>query len=92
MAVFLEPPIVVEKADMPWNANTNEFNSDATVEEEVQTPETIPRAWYLSTDDKKTYSREPATFDFNIRLMYGVFRRGRDVDIRAFLLGGERTV
>ncbi|WOO80685.1 Esterase OVCA2 [Vanrija pseudolonga] len=57
--VFLEPPIVVQKADMPWNAGSlDQFASNATTEEESQTPETTPRAWWLSsgdTADKKVF-------------------------------------
>lgn len=60
--VFLEPPIVVQKADMPWNAGSlDQFASNATTEEESQTPETTPRAWWLSsgdTADKKVFRGE----------------------------------
>ena len=45
---------------MPWNTNTSEFDSDATTQEEEQTPETTPRAWYQSTDDKLTYRGMPS--------------------------------
>jgi len=40
---------------MPWNQDTSEFASDATTEEEEQTPETTPRAWWLSSQDRKVY-------------------------------------
>lgn len=57
--VFLEPPIVVQKADMPWASQSlDEFASNATTETEQQTPETTPRAWWLSGGDKKVYKRE----------------------------------
>lgn len=57
--VFLEPPIVVEKADMPWNQGSlDEFGSNATTETEMQTPETTPRAWWLSAADRTVYKRE----------------------------------
>ncbi|GFZ42538.1 hypothetical protein JCM24511_00254 [Saitozyma sp. JCM 24511] len=54
--VFLEPPIVVEKADMPWNQNLSEFDSTATTDENAQTPETTPRAWWLSAKDRTVYT------------------------------------
>jgi hypothetical protein len=56
--VFLEPPIVVEKADMPWNQNLSDFDSSATTESEAQTAETTPRAWWLSNADRTEYRRE----------------------------------
>ena len=56
--VFLEPPIIVEKVDMPWNSNMDDFDSSATTEAETQTPETTPRAWWLSSADRQTYRRE----------------------------------
>lgn len=56
LAVFLEPPIVVEKADMPWNQNLSEFDSTATTDENAQTPETTPRAWWLSAKDRTVYT------------------------------------
>jgi predicted esterase len=55
--VFLEPPIIVHKADMPWNQNLDQFASNATTEEDVQTPETTPRAWWLTDSDRKVYRR-----------------------------------
>lgn len=61
MAVFLEPPIVVEKADMPWNTNMDDFDSSATTESEVQTPETTPRAWWLTNADRTELRRESAS-------------------------------
>ena len=54
-SVFLEPPHVVEKVDMPWNQNPSELDSDAAIDEEEQTPETTPRAWWLSTQDRTVY-------------------------------------
>ncbi|EIW69009.1 hypothetical protein TREMEDRAFT_39324 [Tremella mesenterica DSM 1558] len=48
--VFCEPPVVVKKADMPWAQSTASFGSDATTDEDAQTPETTPRAWFLSRD------------------------------------------
>lgn len=61
--VFIEPPIVVHKADMPWNQNLDQFASNATTEEEEQTPETTPRAWWLTDSDRKVYRREwPRTY------------------------------
>ena len=40
---------------MPWNENVDEFDSNATTEKEEQTPETIPRAWWLSSQDRTIY-------------------------------------
>jgi hypothetical protein len=56
--VFLEPSIVVQKVDMPWASSMDDFDSVATTEEEQQTPETTPRAWWLSSGDRQTYRRE----------------------------------
>ena len=56
--VFLEPPIIVEKVDMPWNTNLTDFDSSATTGEEEQTPETTPRAWWLSVTDMQQLRRE----------------------------------
>ncbi|KAK1926866.1 serine hydrolase-domain-containing protein [Papiliotrema laurentii] len=55
--VFLEPSIVVQKVDMPWASSMDDFDSVATTEEEQQTPETTPRAWWLSSGDRQTYRR-----------------------------------
>lgn len=56
--VFLEPPVIVQKADMPWNQRLDDFASSATTEEAEQTPETTPRAWWLSPGDRSVYKRE----------------------------------
>jgi hypothetical protein len=48
---------VVEKADMPWNRNLSEFDSTATTDESAQTPETMPRAWWLIAEDWKVFAR-----------------------------------
>ncbi|ORY24046.1 serine hydrolase FSH [Naematelia encephala] len=53
--VFLEPPIIVEQADMPWNQNLSEFDSSATTEKAEQTPETTPRAWWTTNGDRTIY-------------------------------------
>jgi hypothetical protein len=53
--VFLEPPIIVEQADMPWNQSLSEFDSTATTESEEQTPETTPRAWWLTAKERTVY-------------------------------------
>lgn len=59
--VFLEPPIIVQKADMPWaQTSLDEFASNATTETEQQTPETTPRAWWLTGGDKSVYKSEHA--------------------------------
>lgn len=69
--VFLEPPHIVEKVDMPWAQNTSEFDSDATTEKEEQTPETTPRAWWLSTNDRTAYrSGLIARWSFASKLMH----------------------
>jgi hypothetical protein len=43
---------------MPWNTNMDDFDSSATTESEVQTPETTPRAWWLSNTERTEYRRE----------------------------------
>ena len=42
---------------MPWNQNLSEFDSTATTEEEQQTPETTPRAWWLTAKERTVYRR-----------------------------------
>jgi hypothetical protein len=48
---------VVQKVDMPWASSMDEFGSNATTEETQQTPETTPRAWWLSAGDRTVYKR-----------------------------------
>jgi len=44
---------------MPWaTSSLDEFASNATTETEQQTPETTPRAWWLTGGDKTVYRRE----------------------------------
>lgn len=43
---------------MPWNQRLDDFASSATTEEAEQTPETTPRAWWLSPGDRSVYKRE----------------------------------
>lgn len=50
---------MVEKADMPWNQSLSEFDSTATTEQEEQTPETTPRAWWLTAKERTIYRRAP---------------------------------
>lgn len=59
-SVFVDPPIVVEKADLPWitPANLDQFGSSASMDAETQTAETTPRAWWLNSDEWKTFRRE----------------------------------
>ncbi|CAD6579786.1 MAG: hypothetical protein TREMPRED_002567 [Tremellales sp. Tagirdzhanova-0007] len=62
--VFLEPPHVVEKADMPWTRNMNEFDSDATTDKEEQTAETTPRAWTFASEDRSVYRKFDETIQY----------------------------
>ncbi|WWC87909.1 uncharacterized protein L201_002809 [Kwoniella dendrophila CBS 6074] len=55
--VFLEPPVVVEKADLPWSDNLDQFGSNATTDEAAQTAETTPRAWWVTANEMKTYKK-----------------------------------
>lgn len=57
--VFVDPAIVVEKADLPWitPANLDQFGSSASMDAETQTAETTPRAWWLNSDEWKTFRR-----------------------------------
>lgn len=58
-AAFLDPPHVLQKADMPWEAaSMSDFATDAVIEEEVQTPETTPRGWWVSQKDRTVYGSE----------------------------------
>lgn len=43
---------------MPWNQSLSEFDSTATTEEEQQTPETTPRAWWLTAKERTVYRRK----------------------------------
>lgn len=40
---------------MPWNQSLSEFDSTATTESEEQTPETTPRAWWLTAKERTVY-------------------------------------
>ena len=40
---------------MPWNQSLSEFDSTATTEAEEQTPETTPRAWWLTAKERTVY-------------------------------------
>jgi len=60
----LEPPHIVEKVDMPWAQNLDEYDSTATTEKEDQTPETTPRAWWLSSKDRTVYNSKCRTRTF----------------------------
>jgi hypothetical protein len=42
---------------MPWNQSLSEFDSTATTESEEQTPETTPRAWWLTAKERTVYRR-----------------------------------
>ena len=46
---------------MPWNQSLSEFDSSATTEEENQTPETTPRAWWLTAKERTVYRRKSHT-------------------------------
>jgi hypothetical protein len=48
---------------MPWNQSLSEFDSTATTEEEQQTPETTPRAWWLTAKERTVYRRMSSPFD-----------------------------
>lgn len=74
--VFLEPPIVVEKADMPWNQNLSDFSSDATTDEGAQTAETTPRAWWLTKEDRMVYTR----FEESLRYIHDFLSREERFD------------
>ncbi|KAK4688398.1 hypothetical protein P7C73_g1711, partial [Tremellales sp. Uapishka_1] len=65
--VFLEPPHIVEKADMPWNQSSlDDYDSNATTEKEQQTPETTPRCWWTSNDAKTVYNK----FDDTVKYLH----------------------
>ncbi|WVQ79156.1 hypothetical protein IAT38_001252 [Cryptococcus sp. DSM 104549] len=57
--VFVDPPVVVKKADLPWvtEANLDQFGSSASMDAETQTPETTPRAWWINADEWKTFKQ-----------------------------------
>ncbi|KAK8861602.1 hypothetical protein IAR55_002425 [Kwoniella newhampshirensis] len=75
--VFLEPPIVVEKADLPWaSQNFDQFGSTATTDAEAQTPETTPRAWWLTVNDHKTYKR----FDETVAYLHDFLSKNEPFD------------
>lgn len=73
---------------MPWNQNLSDFDSSATTEEEQQTPETTPRAWWLTAKERTVYRRasSPAgTFTVYVpMLIVGMarLRRGGRVSAR----------
>lgn len=62
--VFLEPPIVVEAADMPWNQSLSEYDSSATTAKEEQTAETTPRAWWLTAKERTEYRRASRNLEY----------------------------
>ncbi|KAL7420259.1 Family of serine hydrolases 3 [Cryptotrichosporon argae] len=62
--VFLDPPHVVEKADMPWNQNLDDFDSTATTDAAAQTAETTPRAWWLTNADRTVYRKFDETLAY----------------------------
>ncbi|TYJ55850.1 hypothetical protein B9479_003502 [Cryptococcus floricola] len=66
--VFVDPPVVVEKADLPWvnESNLDQFGSSASMDAENQTAETTPRAWWINADNWKTYKR----FDDSVKFLH----------------------
>ncbi|WVF65802.1 hypothetical protein IAT40_000539 [Kwoniella sp. CBS 6097] len=74
--VFLEPPIVVEKADLPWSSNLDQFGSNATTDETAQTPETTPRAWWTTANEQKTYKR----FDETVAYLHDFLSKNEPFD------------
>ncbi|EKC99276.1 hypothetical protein A1Q2_06476 [Trichosporon asahii var. asahii CBS 8904] len=74
--VFLEPPVIVQKADMPWNQRLDDFASSATTEEAEQTPETTPRAWWLSPGDRSVYKH----FDETVSYVYDFMQKNGPFD------------
>lgn len=81
--VFLEPPIVVEKADMPWNQNLSNFSSDTTTDEEAQTAETTPRAWWLTAENKMVYTR----FEESLKYIHDFLLREERFDVSRYCWG-----
>ncbi|WWC60334.1 uncharacterized protein I303_102905 [Kwoniella dejecticola CBS 10117] len=74
--VFLEPPVVVEKADLPWSDNLDQFGSNATTDETAQTPETTPRAWWVTANEMKTYRK----FDETVAYLHDYLSKNEPFD------------
>ncbi|WVN90724.1 uncharacterized protein L203_105966 [Cryptococcus depauperatus CBS 7841] len=66
--VFVDPPVIVEKADLPWmtEANLDQFGSSASMDAEKRTSETTPRAWWINSEEWKTFKR----FDDSVAFLH----------------------
>lgn len=54
--VFLEPPIVVNKIDVPWHQYNSDSPSGSTTDDEVEPAELAARAWWLTNNDTQVYT------------------------------------